>query len=169
MSDDRETARVRNQAKLLGEDSLNDLDRWRLRRARDEEERVARRRAEEREQRADAVDVLRAELRQEVAALRGEMDRLHEVVLEAVGQALGEVSNKTCDWAEKLIRDLQREMTTSVARVHGEMMGRIDTLAPGSRPRESKDFKFAAERDDAEITDLPNPLTPRGEIIGKQS
>jgi hypothetical protein len=29
-----ETARVRRQAELCGEDSLNDLDRWRLRNAR---------------------------------------------------------------------------------------------------------------------------------------
>jgi len=79
-------------------------------------------------------------------------------VLEAVGQALGEVSDKTCAWAEKLIRELQGEMTTSIARVHGEMMGRIDNLIPEPRPRAQKDFKFAAERDDGDLlNDLPKP------------
>ena len=63
MSDQDENERVLRQARLLGEGSLNDLDRWRLRGARAEEER-AKQQAEERKQRSDAVEVLRAELRQ---------------------------------------------------------------------------------------------------------
>ena len=123
MSDDRETARVLRQAKLLGEDSLNDLDRWRLRHARDEEERAAQRRAEEcapqQRERQTTVDELRAEM----ADIRAETNRLHDVVLEAVGEVLGEGSNKTCDLIEKAVRDLQREMTASIARHYGELMG----------------------------------------------
>jgi hypothetical protein len=46
MSDQGENKRVLGQAKLCGEDSLNDLDKWRLRGARDEEARAERRRAE---------------------------------------------------------------------------------------------------------------------------
>jgi hypothetical protein len=159
MSDQDEYERVLRRAKLFGEDSLNDLDRWRLRGAREEQARAKQKQAEAREQHEDAVEVLRAELQQEVAALRGEMDRLHEVVLEATGQALGEVSDKACDWAEKLVRELKNEMTTSVARIHGEVMGRIDNLLPEPRTSRAKsDFKFAAERDDGDVIDLPNPL-----------
>jgi len=158
MSDDRETARVLRQAKLLGEDSLNDLDRWRLRHARDEEERAAQRRAEEcapqQRERQTTVDELRAEM----ADIRAETNRLHDVVLEAVGEVLGEGSNKTCDLIEKAVRDLQREMTASIARHYGELMGRIDIIAPEVRPRANKDFKFAAERDDGDaLNDLPDP------------
>jgi hypothetical protein len=40
-------------------------------------------------------------------------------------------------------------------------LARLDLL-PEGKPR-AKDFRFAneRERDDDEITDLPNPLTPR--------
>jgi hypothetical protein len=158
MSDDRETARALRQAKLLGEDSLNDLDRWRLRHARDEEERAARGWAEERGKQQHETRTMAEQLRAEMADIRAEMDRLHEMMLEAVGTAIGEVSNKTLDCAEKAIRDLQREFITELARTRGELTGRIDHLMPEPRARAKSEFKFAAERDDSDIVnDLPDP------------
>jgi hypothetical protein len=106
-----------------------------------------------------AIDQLRVELRQEVASLRAEMEAQKQLLLDATGQALGELSNNTCDLAERQINDLQRELTTTIARHYGELAGRIDALlatSPDARPR-SKDFKFSNERDDG-ITDMPNPL-----------
>jgi hypothetical protein len=106
-----------------------------------------------------AIDQLRAELRQEVANLRGEMEAQKQLLLDATGEALGQLSNKTCDLAERQINDLQRELTTTIARHYGELAGRIDALlatSPDARPR-SKDFKFSNERDDG-IVDMPSPL-----------
>jgi hypothetical protein len=158
MNERDESERVLRQAKLLGEDSLNSLDRWRLRQVREEEARAAQKRAEERAQQQHETRTTAEQLRAEMADIRAEMNRLHDVVLEATGSALGEISNKTCDWAEKLIRELQGEMTTSIARVHGELMGRIDNLMPEPRARAKFEFKFAAERDDSDIVnDLPDP------------
>jgi hypothetical protein len=107
-----------------------------------------------------AIDQLRAELRQEVANLRSEMEAQKQLLLDATGQALGEISNKTCDLAERQINDLQRELTTTIARHYGELAGRIDAVLatlPDARPR-SKDFKFSNERDDG-VVDMPSPLT----------
>ena len=175
--DRREHERVLREAALRGEDSLNQLDKWRLKQARAEEARVAQHRAERRteERRRERdwitksaqdseIEALRAELRQAIADVNAKIEYQHEVILEAVGEALGQVSNKTCEWAEKLIHELKNEMITSVARVHGEMMGRIDNLLPEPRAREKSEFKFASERDDGDIlNDLPKP----GDIVRK--
>ena len=149
--------------------------KWRREANRAEEERDRYRRELEKRERQhveqDAVAALRAEMRQEVANLREEMIAQKQLLLDATGQALGEISSKTLDLAEKTIRDIQRELTTMIARQAGEAMGRIDALASSGDRSRSKDFKFSNEvgneRDDAEI-DLPNPLSPRG-IIRKQT
>ena len=125
-----------------------------------------RRKSEKRQhiERDAAIDQLRVELRQEVASLRAEMEAQKQLLLDATGQALGELSNNTCDLAERQINDLQRELTTTIARHYGELAGRIDAvlaMQPDARPR-SKDFKFSnevgGERDN--VIDLPNPLAP---------
>ena len=120
-----------------------------------------RRKSEKRQhvERDAAIDQLRAELRQGVADLRSEMEAQKQLLLDATGQALGELSNKDCDLAERQINDLQRELTTTIARHYGELAGRIDAIlaaSPNARPR-SKDFKFSNERDDG-VIDTPNPL-----------
>jgi len=102
------------------------------------------------------VDQLRAELQREITALRSEMAQQKELIFDAVGQALGEISNKVCDRFEASINKLEGD----VRRQFGEAMGRIDALAPDVRSR-SKRYEFANERDDEKgIVDLPNPLTP---------
>ena len=127
--------------------------------AADEERRESEKRERQHIERDAAIDQLRAELRQEVANLRGEMEAQKQLLLDATGEALGQLSNKTCDLAERQINDLQRELTTTIARHYGELAGRIDALlatSPDARPR-SKDFKFSNERDDG-IVDMPSPL-----------
>jgi len=138
--------------------------RWRRDAMQREEEAARQRRAEERErQRREeqtAVDQLRAEMQQELANLRNEMHQLHEVQIEATGEAIGEFSNKTLDHAEKMIRKIQNLLFVTIERRFGELMGRIDAIAPDarSRSRSTKDFKFSNERDDDNVADLPNPL-----------
>src|SRR6516225_10367477 len=103
------------------------------------------------------VDQLRAELQREITALRSEMAQQKELIFDAVGQALGEISNKVCDRFEASIDKLEGD----VRRCFGEAMGRIDALAPDARPRARSDFKFSHERDDEKgVIDLPNPLSP---------
>ena len=99
-------------------------------------------------------DLLRAELQREIAALRSEMTQQGNLMLEAAGQALGEISNKILDRVEGTVNKLESDLR----RQFGEAMGRIDAIAPDARSR-SKDFKFAGERDaDSDPVDLPNPL-----------
>jgi hypothetical protein len=146
---DEDPQRVLRQARFLGEDSLNELDQRRLRDARDAEgHRTADR---------DAVKALRAEMRAEISRLYAEIERRYDLTMDAVGQALGEISNKTCDLAERQINELRRELTTSLSRIHGEVLGRLDALAPGARERSTKDYKFSSERD-TDVLDLPNPI-----------
>jgi DNA anti-recombination protein RmuC len=125
----------------------------------DAEQRLERRRRKEqqRSEEQTAIDQLRAELRQEIANLRAEMQQVHDIAIEATGEALGEYGNKICDHLEKMFKELQRDVSGEVARKFGEAMGRIDALTSGapSRSRPTKDFRFANE---ADAVDLPNPL-----------
>jgi len=96
-------------------------------------------------------------MQHEIANLRAEMQQQREFLLETVGIALGEISNKMCDRFEASIDKLEGD----VRRCFGEAMGRIDALAPDARPRARSDFKFSHERDDEKgVIDLPNPLSP---------
>ena len=113
----------------------------------------------EREQR-DAVDQLRAEMQRELANRRGEVHRQSEVRLEAVGEVIGEYSDRTIDHVEKLIKQIESQLWVAIERRFGELMGRIDAILPDARARSTKDFKSANEHDD--IVDLPNPLTRKG-------
>ena len=98
-------------------------------------------------------------MQQEIANLRAEMLQLHEVQIEATGTALGEYGDKIYDHFQKAIRELHNDVFSEIARKFGEAMGRLDALVPGtpSRPRPTKDFKFSHERDDDDVSDLPNP------------
>lgn|SRR5262249_9446995 len=155
----------RTRLKLLGPDHLNSLDRWRANNARREEGLAHQRQAEEREQQQRAerneVEALRVEMWGELTRLRDEMVQQHEVALEATGEAIGEFSNKTVDYVEKMIKEIQNELFVLVERRFGELMGRLDAIVPDtrSRSRSTKDFKFSNERsDDDDAIDLPNPL-----------
>jgi hypothetical protein len=119
---------------------------------RQEEERAAAKR-ELRRLDPTVVDQLRAELQREIAALRSEMAEQKELIFDAVGQALGEISNKICDRFEASINKLEGD----VRRSFGEAMGRIDALGSGAPLRSTKDFRFANERAN-DVVDLPNPL-----------
>jgi len=132
--------------------------RWFDEAERQEEERArCRRELKREEQRAreqHSIDQLRAEVQREIAALRSEMTQQGNLMLEAAGQALGEISNKILDRVEGTVNKLESDLR----RQFGEAMGRIDAIAPDARSR-SKDFKFVGERDaDSDPVDLPNPL-----------
>jgi hypothetical protein len=155
MSERDEAARVRRQAKLCGRDSLNRLDRWRLEVAEREEARAAERRAEERVQQQQKKQSIVEQLRAEMATLRAEMYELHEVVIQATGDALGTHSDKIIDIAEKFVKDNQREFLKGLA----ELRARLDNMLPETRAaRTNKDFKFASESTDVDIIDMPSPL-----------
>jgi hypothetical protein len=160
-----ESQRVLRRAELCGEDSLNELDKWRLRGARDEQARVERRRTEERarqRQQDDEVDALRIEMRRELTNLREELERQYEIMMGATGEALGEYGNKIADHTEKLVRGIQNELQVAVERRFGELMGRLDAILPDTRSRAEKTpFKFATEDDGDVVNDLPNPSTVR--------
>jgi hypothetical protein len=158
-SDRDELQRVRRRAELCGEDSLNDLDRWRLRKARDEDEQTSQRKAVD-QGRDDAVEKLRAEMRQELATLREEMIARHEAALEAAGEVIGQYSDKTFDLAERTIKEMRDLLTVAMERKYGELMGRIDAMLPDyrSRSRSEKRFEFASEKDDGDLlNNLPSP------------
>ena len=132
--------------------------RWRRDANRAEEERRAARRELRQSQEHDTVAHLRADMEHELRNLRVEMHQQRELVLEAAGQALGELSNKLLDRVEKTVDKIESELRILTERRFGEAMGRLDAIAPDARSR-SKDFKFAGERDaDSDPVDLPDPL-----------
>jgi len=136
-----------------------DEQRWYDDAERQEREERAAKRDLRRSEERNTVAVLRSEMQAELASLRAEMEAQKQLVLDATGEALGQISNKTCDLAERQINNLQRELTTTIARHYGELAGRIDAVlatSPDARPR-SKDFKFSNERDDG-VIDMPSPL-----------
>jgi hypothetical protein len=165
-SDRKENERVLRAAKLGGEDSLNALDRWRLRDARAQEERVNKRRAEDRErerawmreqeQKHSEVAALRTELQQAIADVRSEIDQRQEFMMEVVGTALGEFGGKVADNYEKLVRDTHTELLKLVERRFAETQAHIEAILPDVRSRESKSFRFASERTDDDVIDLPD-------------
>jgi hypothetical protein len=99
-------------------------------------------------------DLLRAELQREIATLRAEMTQQSNLMLEAAGQALGDISNKILDRVEGMVNRIESDLR----RRFGEAMGRIDAIAGApTRSQSTKDFRFANERSD-DVVDLPNPL-----------
>ncbi|HVI63028.1 MAG TPA: hypothetical protein VM910_10655 [Bradyrhizobium sp.] len=66
--------------------------------------------------------------------------------------------DKIAAHTEKLVRDIQNELTVAIERRFGELMGRLDAILPDNTRRAEKTFRFSSERDDGEIVDLPNPL-----------
>jgi DNA anti-recombination protein RmuC len=136
--------------------------RWFDEAERQEEERAhCRRELKREEQRAreqHSIDQLRAEVQREIAALRSEMTQQGNLMLEAAGQALGEISNKILDRVEGTVDKIESELRILTERRFGEAMGRLDAILPDRpRPRPTKDFRFANETDDG-VVDLPNPL-----------
>src|SRR5262245_33880229 len=129
--------------------------KWRRDAIRDEEARRAAKREQQQREEQNAVAGLRAEMQQEIANLRAEVHQLHELALAACGEVIGDYSNKIRDCGERAIRDMQ----TLLAQRFGELQGRIDAVLsdPRSRPRPTKDFRFANEHE-GDATDLPNPL-----------
>jgi len=129
------------------------LVRWARDAQRQDEERARYKRELRRSSEHDTVAHLRADMQHEIANLRAEIQHQREFLLDAVGQALGELSNKMCDRFEASINKLEGD----VRRQFGEAMGRIDALAPDARSR-PKEYKFANERDLGEVIDMPSPL-----------
>jgi hypothetical protein len=166
--DHEEDERVLRKAAMLGEQSLNQMDRWRLDGARRREKRAQDLKAAEREQERvqaqarqrerDDVEALRAELRQTIADVRGEMRQQHEAWIEIVGTALGGYGNKIVKEAEDLVRSSQRDLFALVEKRFAEMAARLEAITPDAKQRESKAFKFASESavDDKKPIDLPD-------------
>ena len=135
--------------------------KWKEDADRAEEERRAAKRELRRSEEHNTVAHLRADMQHEIANLRTEMNRLHELQLAAVGQALDEISNKICERAEKAVDKIESELRILTERRFGEAMGRLDAIAPDARGNARlKDFKFSNERDEGGVIDLPNPLAP---------
>ena len=144
----------RTRLNLMGPDSLNETDKWRMQNAQRDEELTRQRRANKHERQQSeqqcVVDQLRAEMRREIGALRDEMLGLHEAATEASGEVIGDYSNRVRDVMHEAIKELK----TEVAQKFGELMGRIDALS--GAPSRAKSFKFANEDDN--VAHLPNPL-----------
>ena len=153
----------RTRLNLMGKDNLNELDRWRADNAKCEDDRQ--RRVGRTEELA-MIDQIRVEMQREIANLRAELHRgiaaqrqqEREFMLEVTGTAIGEFSNKEMDLVEKAIKEIREMLSLAIERRFGEVMGRIDAIAPDarSRARPTKDFRFANE--DNGPVDLPNPL-----------
>jgi hypothetical protein len=130
------------------------------------EARFAEERACEERRASGEIEVLRSELHAEIAAVRAEVGRRAEIHVEAVGQVLGEVREKIADHVDQAIRDVQNQLFVTIERRFGELMGRIDAIAPDVKSRTKGEFRFANERPerDDEPVELPNPLPPRRSI-----
>ena len=113
-----------------------------------------------------AIEQLRGEvesLRGQLAELRAEMDQQREAIIEIVGTALGQYGDKIHDYVDAAMKRLESAFWTAIERRNAELSARLDLL-PDGKPRARSEFKFANERDDDEITELPNPLPPRRAI-----
>jgi len=113
----------------------------------------ARNRAELKQQEEQArtqasIDELRAEVQREIAALRAEMAQQSNLMFEAAGQALGDISNRILDRVEVSVKQIEHDLHRSF----GEVQGCIDALMPGAS---------AGSKADEGPPDLPNPLDPR--------
>jgi hypothetical protein len=139
---------VRARAATLGEDALNDLDKWRLRNLHDQERQTQ---AAQREQ--GEIERLRMEMWREISRLRDEVEQRREQQVEIIGTAIGEYGDKLLDDAERFTRRVQHEVITLVETRFAQLQTRIDTAAPASR---SKEFKFANESREPEPLDLPS-------------
>jgi tRNA nucleotidyltransferase/poly(A) polymerase len=137
------------------------LDRWREDAERRDREFARDRRQQQRERRADVVEVLRAEFKAEIAALRAETIAYREVQTEAYGQALGEFNNKTMDQVEQTIKKLESMFWTQIERGFARLHARIDVLSDGGS--RAKEFKFASERE-GEDSSEPTPTPRRGDL-----
>jgi hypothetical protein len=147
-----------SKADPLGVRQHDPLTRWREGVERQEEEfaRARRERAEEEQRQRDenAVNQVRAEMQAELAAVHQQF----EVHIEAVGQALGEVSDQTVERFERTIKEVEQRLWVALERRFGELLGRLDAIAAGEpRARAQPNFRFSNEPRD-EVVDLPNPL-----------
>jgi hypothetical protein len=113
----------------------------------------ARRQREQKEQRQreqPAIDQLRAEMQRELAVVHQQF----EVHIEAVGQALGEVSDQTVERFDKAIKEVEQRLLVALERRYGEIMGRLDAFLPErARAQPAKDFRFSNEP--REVVDNP--------------
>ena len=166
-NDREEDERILRQAAMLGEQNLSQMDRWRLDGARRRERRAQERKATEREQERrqaraqqrerDDVEAVRAELRQAIADVRGEMKQQHEAWIEIAGTALGGYGNKIMKAAEDLVRNSQHDLFALVEKRFAEMSARLEAITPDAKARD-KALKFASEStvDDKKPIDLPD-------------
>ena len=90
--------------------------RWFDEAERQEEERD---RCKERAREQYSIEQLRAEVQREIAALREEMTRQSEVMFQAAGQALGDVSNAILDRVEVMVNKIESDLRQRFSEAHG--------------------------------------------------
>src|SRR5262245_26845218 len=140
------------------------LERWREDAERREREFEQKRRREQRKQQeinsVREVALLRADLRNELAQVRGEIHQQHDVVIEACGQALGEIREQIIDQMQTAVRDINNQLLSLIERRHAEVMGRIDAITPDRLRANKTGFHFANEREEDRdtVVHLPYPL-----------
>ena len=161
-----------DRLKLLG-DRADPLTRWQAEaelriEAEDERER-------QREHAAVAESEQVQQPRSEIADLRHELATVRAHIAEreqdliSVADTISGIVDKLPNWVdtaiEARVKRSEAEMCGKIAEKFGELLGRLEALDP-TLTRAKGEFKFAneRERDDNEITELPNPLLPRRAI-----
>src|SRR5207245_2282796 len=105
-----------------------------------------------------------ASLRNEVAELRAEADHWREVQRRVLVEIVAEIKAEIVKRVDQVNSDTRNQLFTLVERRFAELMGRVDAIMPDARSRAKGEFKFANERDEDAITELPNPLPPHRAI-----
>ena len=149
----------RHKLNLLGPDSLNELDRWRMADAEREEARAQARQQRQQEQARQERQLARAAASEQIAALRAELATLraeHESLRDSVANVMDVIADTFNTLAGQRM-DLSAEQREEIRALKIEVakVGSTMDQLPG------RDFKFARERDDSGIVDLPNPLPRR--------
>jgi hypothetical protein len=117
---------------------------------------------EERE-RQRAVEALAAtecaQLRAELANLRGELDQRRRADFEAIVEAVRDYSNDVLDQVKALSKQIGTELLDKIEGRFAALQARVDGVLPDTRSA----FRVARERAD-EVSELSDPLPPRRAI-----
>jgi chromosome segregation ATPase len=100
-----------------------------------------------------------ADLRAELANLRGELDQRRRADFEAIVEALSDYSNDVLDQVKALTKQIGTELFDKIDSSFAALQGRVDAVPPDTKSA----FRVARERAD-EVSESPNPLSPRRKI-----
>src|SRR6516162_4839486 len=117
---------------------------------------------EERE-RQRAVEALAAtecaQLRAELANLRGELDQRRRADFEAIVEAVRDYSNDVLDQVKALTKQIGTELLDKIDGRFAALQARVDGVIADTKSA----LRVARERAD-EVSELPDPLPPRRAI-----